>query len=338
MSNYQCAKKQEKYFEGWYFKHQKDDQYVILIPGICAKPIPKIQIMSDLFLRFLHRASEYNIRSEPESNDYGQKYAFIQIITNENSYCVYYPMSECKIARDKIYIKIGDNIFSNKGIKLNIISKDICLKGVVKYGSLSPIRYPIMGIFQYVPRMECNHEIISMSHKLHGNIIKNGVNISFDNGIGYMEKDWGHSFPKSYLWVQCNNFPEDKCAVSLSIAEIPLYKIGFTGCIGIVQYRKMEYRFATYLGVRIITYNNKEIQLRQGKYLLRIQFGSKGRPETGQTTQTSNSSCRLLAPDSGMMVRTIDEQNSCLIQCELFEGSRLIFNLTSDKASLEIVN
>lgn len=89
MNNFQSLNKNRKYFEGWYFKHQKGDQIVALIPGI-------------------------------NMNTYGRKCAFIQIITNENSYCVHYPMSDCLIANDKLFIKIGENIFSKKGIKINI--------------------------------------------------------------------------------------------------------------------------------------------------------------------------------------------------------------------------
>lgn len=321
MNNYRTANKKAKFFEGWYFKHQKGNNFLILIPGICARKKPRAKVIEDSF------------------KEYGEKYGFIQIITNSNSYYLYYPISECTIAEDELSIKIGDNIFRNNGIQLNILSKEITLKGSIEYGKLSHIRYPIMGIFQYVPHLECNHEIISMQHRLQGSIRMNGENMSFDYGIGYIEKDWGYSFPKSYTWIQCNSFPEDKCALSLSIADIPIGKYRFTGCIGIVHYKGMEYRFATYLGVRILTYNSKEIQVKQGKYLLRIQLGTNHHniPYLTQTQAVERTSCRLLAPDNGSMLRTIKEQNLCPIACQLFEGSRMVFDKASRTASVEIV-
>lgn len=321
MNNYRTANKKANFFEGWYFKHQKGNKYLILIPGICAKKSLRGKAIED------------------SCKEYGVKYGFIQIITNSNSYCIYYPLSECEIAEDRLSIKIGDNIFRNSGVKLNILSKEISLKGSIEYGKLSPIRYPIMGIFQYVPHMECNHEILSMQHRLKGSIRMNGENLSFDYGVGYIEKDWGYSFPKSYTWVQCNSFPEDKCALSLSIADIPFGKLRFTGCIGIVQYKGMEYRFATYLGVRILTYNNKEIQVKQGKYLLRIQLETNHQniPYVTQTQSVLRNSYRLLAPDNGSMLRTIKEENLCPIACQLFEGSRLVFDKACQTASVEIV-
>ncbi|MCK7537696.1 MAG: tocopherol cyclase family protein [Marinilabiliales bacterium] len=28
----------------------------------------------------------------------------------------------------------------------------------------------------------------------------------FSGGRGYIEKDWGHSFPSAYVWMQSNHF------------------------------------------------------------------------------------------------------------------------------------
>ncbi len=309
MKNYHNTGGKAGFFEGWYFKHQKGDRFIMLIPGVCVKAAPIGRI----------------------------KYAFIQIITNEKVCCINYPMSDCSIAADKLYIKIGDNIFSRNGIRLNILSGDIRIKGGVRYGSLSPIRYPVMGIFRFVPRMECNHEIISMHHELYGRLTVNGEAWIFDEGNGYLEKDWGHSFPKSYIWLQCNSFSGAKCAVTVSIARIPFFGSSFQGCIGIIHYGGMEYRFASYLGVKIITYGTREIQLRQGRYLFRVKFGNDtGLPEEDVTPGKGGLYYQLLAPSRGAMSRMIYEQNFCTAHFELFEGSRLVFDLTSDKTSLEI--
>ena len=310
MSDFKGFNKKKKYFEGWYFKHQKGNQIVVLIPGI-------------------------------NMDAHGRKYAFIQIITNVNSYCVHYSMSECRISRDKLFIKIGENIFSQKGIKINIELKEICLKGILRYDAVTPIRYPFMGIFQFLPFMECNHEIISMYHKLHGNLILNDKIFAFDQGIGYIEKDWGNSFPKSYLWLQCNDFLNDKCSVVLSVANISYFGLNFRGCICVIHYEGMEYRLATYLGVRIIKCNNKEICLRQGKYLLKIQFSGVMQTDSNKEEgkeKVNAFSHKLLAPNHGEMSRTIQEQHSCQARYELYEGKRLLFDLTSKEASLEIVD
>ena len=309
MSNFQALNKTKKYFEGWYFKHQMGNQIVALIPGI-------------------------NMNSD------GEKNAFIQIISNENSYCIYYPMSDCLIASNKLFIKIGENIFSKKGIKINIQSNEIYLKGILRYGSLTPIRYPIMGLFRLLPRMECNHEIISMYHRVQGNLILNGKTLTFDDGIGYIEKDWGHSFPKSYVWLQCNSFMKEKCSIIVSVAEIPYLGMNFKGCICAIHYKGIEYRLVTYLGVKIIICNERIICLQQGKYLLIIQFNGALKTESmeGQVAEKLRGFAhKLLAPTFGEMTRTIQEQHSCQARYIFFIGKRLLFDLTSSEASLEIV-
>lgn len=105
-----------------------------------------------------------------------------------------------------------------------------------------------MGLFRLLPRMECNHEIISMYHGVQGSLILNGKTLTFDDGIGYIEKDWGHSFPKSYVWLQCNSFMKEKCSIIVSVAEIPYLGMNFKGCICAIHYKGIEYRLVTYLG------------------------------------------------------------------------------------------
>ena len=47
-----------------------------------------------------------------------------------------------------------------------------------------------MGYFAYIPKMECYHGIVSMNHMVNGVIRINDVDIDFNNGKGYVEKDW----------------------------------------------------------------------------------------------------------------------------------------------------
>ena len=63
-----------------------------------------------------------------------------------------------------------------------------------------------MGWYSFVPFMECNHGIVSVNHDLYGEISVNGNVIDFNNGKGYIEKDWGVSFPEAWIWIQSNNF------------------------------------------------------------------------------------------------------------------------------------
>lgn len=230
---------------------------------------------------------------------------FIQIITQNGSWQT--PMTK-------------DCHFSKRGVILDIHTPDLSLTGKISYHGLSPIRYDIMGPFQFLP-MECRHGIISMNHRLKGSVTLNGKSIDFTDGKGYIEKDSGRSFPSSYAWVQANDFRED-CSIMAAVAEIPLCGLQFHGCISVVHYRGKEYRFATYLGTRILCCTKEKIILKQGNYLLLIQIHAKN----GHS---------LNAPRNGKMSRTIIESASCPAEYVLYKGSNQIFHLFSYHTSFE---
>ena len=75
--------------------------------------------------------------------------------------------------------------------------------------------------------------------KLNGALVArkavDGENINFENGRGYIEKDWGTSFPKKYCWIQCNNFASSEDSLFFSIAHIPFLGFEFMGFIGILK-------------------------------------------------------------------------------------------------------
>lgn len=270
------------YFEGWYLKHQRGNDTMAFIPG----------------------------RSDDT--------AFIQIITNNESYNIEYPLTSYR--RDES-IHIGKCEFSKDGIRVDI---DDCIRvhGDISYSGQTPIGYDIMGPFKFFP-MECRHGVISMRHNLKGQINVDGKDFDFTNGIGYMEQDSGTSFPKTYTWIQCNNFNEE-CSIMVSIADIPFMGINFKGCICVVYYRQKEYRLATYLGVKIEHSTERKIVLKQGKYRLAIDI-----PE--------NKGNKLYAPDKGTMARTIHENASCKAQFRFYIGGKILLDFESNNASFEFV-
>jgi len=294
------VKLRHAFFEGWYFKHQNEDTVLAFIPG--------------------HSVDEK-----------GVKRPFLQIIWNESSYSLDFEEEEYLVDRKRKRIILGNNIFSLTGIKVDIRSKDISVQGMIRYGSLSPIEYTIMGPFQWVPFMECRHEIISMSHSLRGSLTVNGKVLKFDGEKGYIEGDRGRSFPRDYLWLQCNRFSQE-ASVMVSIAHIPFIGHSFQGCICVLQYKGQEYRFATYLGVKVVCKRETAVILKQGQYTFKIFLSNRNR------IKKTGFSHRLLAPDLGKMVRFIKEEHLLFARFLLYKEEELIFDLTSDHVSFEYVD
>ena len=136
----------------------------------------------------------------------------------------------------------GLKMVGNKGKK---IAGQIQMKDVVPW----PVTFfspGIMGWYAFVPFMECYHGVISIDHPLHGTLKISGRTIDFDGGRGYTEKDWGKSFPRAYIWMQCNHFSKPGISLTASIANIPWLRGSFRGLIIGFLYDGRLYRFTTY--------------------------------------------------------------------------------------------
>ena len=296
--------KNKNYFEGWYFKNTNNENGISFIPGI-------------------------NVNGE-------EKKAFIQVITTNSSYFVNYNIDDFKSSHEPFYIKIADNFFSKDSIHINIRddTQNLTVFGDIKYSNSKNINTNflnpnIMGPFSYIPFMECNHAILNMRSRADGLIEVNNNKISFDNGIGYIEKDWGCSFPKSYIWCQGNNFQNSNASFMISIADIPFKAFNFRGIICDLIIDSNEFRFATYNNAKLIEYDLDEnllnITLKKGNYYLNIKLESIG-------------GLKLLAPVKGRMEKEVFESVSASINVTLKKGNTIIFSDISTNCGLEIVH
>ena len=279
------------YFKGWYFKAQNDKQTVAIIPAI-------------------------------HIDGKGEKSASIQIISDNGVWNIRFPYEQFSCRRNKLQVKIGENIFSNQGLTLNAKTDEVTACGNLKFGPLSPICYDIMGPFRYVPFMECRHSVFSMTNTVSGGLSINGHSYRFDNDAGYIEGDRGRSFPKVYAWTQCNFFDESPCSIMLSVADIPLGAIHFTGIIGVILWHGKEYRIATYLGAKVAYIGNGKIAVSQGRLKL-------------TATLIKKQDNPLYAPVRGGMKRLIRESLSCTARYSFEEDGKTLFDFNIDRASFE---
>lgn len=293
----------KNYFEGWYFKNINNQIGISFIPGI--------------------------------SINNKEAKAFIQIITNSTSYFIDYNIKDFKYSNNPFYIKIGNSTFSKEEISIKIedIAQNLKVYGDIKYSNSKNINTNmfspnIMGPFSYVPFMECNHAIISMQNTINGYININDEVIKFNNDKGYIEKDWGSSFPNSYIWCQGNNFQKSNASFMLSIANIPFKIFSFKGIICTLLLNNREYKFTTYNNCKLVELDIKQdllnITLKRGLYYLSI----KSKYTNG---------FKLAAPVNGKMSKNIFESISESITVTLKKKNEIIFSDTSSICGLEIV-
>jgi len=78
-----------------------------------------------------------------------------------------------------------------------------------------------------------------------------GKDLDFSGGQGYIEKDWGRSFPKAWIWTQSNHFTTAGTCITASVAVIPWLGSTFNGFIAGLWHGGRLYRFATYTGAKL---------------------------------------------------------------------------------------
>lgn len=234
-----------------------------------------------------------------------KKSCSIQLITDQFSQNVSFTYSQCRIGKE--------------GISLNISTPMLTAVGSVSFENITPIKYDIMGPFAYVPFMECRHGVMSMMHDVTGEMNINGTPYVFSKASGYWEGDRGRSFPKKYAWTQCNY---ENGSLMLSVADIPIGSLHFTGIIGVVLLNGKEYRFATYLGAKVLRIYNGEVIVRQGDMYLWVKC-------------LENTAHPLCAPNTGAMNRTIHESPSCRVYYRFERNNTTHFEFEVTNAAFE---
>ncbi|MBC8062394.1 MAG: hypothetical protein H7Y18_17240 [Clostridiaceae bacterium] len=285
---YQGGNKKTNYFEGWYFK---------IVDKAALNAFSIIPSVS-----FGKSSSEAK--------------ACIQILDgkNQNSYNFDFNIEDFHFSKNAFEIKIEENYFSQNKLSININTNPI-IKGELFFIDLTP--WPatfcspgVMGWYTFVPFMECYHGILSLTHKIQGFLEIEGTKIDFTEGKGYIEKDYGSSFPKSWVWIQCNHFKNNDTSLMCSIATIPFLKGSFTGFICGLYFNKDLYIFATYTGTKLVYIRTDgptvSFCLRNKRQELQVE---------GETKNTG----RLLSPKNGIMEGEVLESLTAEVSLKLYE-------------------
>ncbi len=301
---FQGNSRKKQYFEGWYYKQVSHDynKTLAIIPGISLGEDP---------------------------------HAFIQLIDGKTgvSHYVSYPVGSFSADAKTLDIQIGENRFTQQSVQLNISTKDVQANGKLNYQHqvnwpVSIFRPGIMGWYRYMPFMECYHGVVGVNQTVHGNISLNQEEYVFTEGFGYIEKDWGRSFPEQWIWLHANCFENRDTVLMMSIAKIPWMGRYFIGFLAFVYHQGKFYNFFTYnrSKIRSIEQDEKQCELIFGnvKYQLHINAKQKG-------------AGKLKAPVLGKMDRMIKESVDSEVHFTLKKTKgEIIYTGISHQAGLEI--
>lgn len=204
---YHGLNKKPPFFEGWYYKLVSADEKhkLAIIPGV---------ILGE------------------------DAHAFVQVLDGVAGTAAYvnFPLQDFQGDPERFSVKIGSSEFDSRHLKVALDDPECQLSGDIELGPFSPwpvnwLLPGVMGWFAWVPGMECYHGVLSFDHSLQGKLLLNGKEMDFSGGRGYMEKDWGKSFPAAWVWFQSNHFQNQRACITASVALIPWLGNTFKGFI-----------------------------------------------------------------------------------------------------------
>lgn len=293
------------YFEGWYFKLAIDEPHnevVAIIPGIALGV---------------------------------DSHAFIQVISSKErrSWYVRFPLDSFQAGKKGFSVTVGNNHFSRSSITLSLHQSDLDLEANLHLIDLQPFPVTVssvgvMGWFAYLPAMECKHGVVATRGSAEGSLRLNNRTVPINSSKVYVEKDWGKSFPKAYIWMQANCFADPKTSVMLSIARIPYLGLRFTGFLGFVQLGDELIRLGTYTSSKIRSLHSSD---QEAKVV--IEKGGK----LFTFTARMGSGSHLASPRNGAMDEKIVESVDGLISLTITDRSgSMIYSDESKLAGIEL--
>ncbi len=283
---YQGSYRMKAHFEGWYFKlvDRAENNIYAVIPGVSF-------------------------------DNEGGAHCFIQLLDGKDATSRYfrYDISSFRYSIERFQIWVGQSYFSSDKIELNLSGEGLDISGSLDFNGITPwpsalLSPGAMGWYAFVPFMECYHGVASFDHEILGSLKIAGRDVDFSGGHGYIEKDWGRSFPHYYAWTQSNHFEKPGTSIMVSIANVPWLGKSFDGFMVGFLHENRLYRFTTYNGARLKSLDVKPQSLvadfATAKYLLQVEaYKSKDAP--------------LAAPRLGSMEGRIAESMTSQIRVRL---------------------
>jgi len=218
------------FFEGWYYKvvDKTEQARYAFIPGA-----------------FIHQ-------------DSAKTHSFVQVLDGTRGLASYHRFTAFEAQPYAFNVRIADNYFALDHLRLNLDDEHGQVHGELRFEALnpwpvSPASPGVMGWYAWLPIMETYHGVLSLDHRITGQLEINGQTIDFTDGRGYIEKDWGTNFPSGYIWIQTNHFNIPQTSLTASIAVIPNLGRQFAGFIVGLWHGGTLYRFTTYNNSRVST-------------------------------------------------------------------------------------
>ena len=312
-SRFQGDGRKRRYFEGYYVKivDTQNEIALAVIPGVSY-------------------------------DNEGNGHAFIQVLDGCKGRATYHTFAigefssslpgGVKFSKAGFFIQIGSNTFSDSGVRLELpgLSLEVGFRQNIgwPWHVLSP---GAMGPFSFIPGMECRHGVVSLYHKVEGSItLDDSKKKAFSSStVGYLEKDWGRSFPRCWVWLQTNHFEGETspCSLMVSAGRVPFAGSSFTGFIAALYWRGRFIPFTTY-GL-----SNMKLSLKDD--VAHLVFSRKRQKLSIIAHHAPG--VDLVAPQgAGQMIGRVNESLQAWADIEFSENGEVLLRTTTRWMGLEV--
>jgi hypothetical protein len=144
-----------------------------------------------------------------------------------------FPQHEITLSKRKHEVNFGLNYFSSN--RIHIEDKRVELDVEIIPQATKALKKNSMGNFYLVPGLPCYHSVLQINSSVKGIVKINNELIHFDRSTGYLEKNWGSSFPEKYFWMHAQDPLNATNQVLYSQAEIKWRNKTFIKHVGFIQ-------------------------------------------------------------------------------------------------------
>jgi len=246
------------------------------------------------------------------------KMGFIQLhIPQHKPQMFTFHKSEIQCDSHQHRVQFRDNIFSKNEIKIHTSEIDLNLS--VKANQIKSEYNNTMGNYYLIPNLPCYHAVVEELHHLSGEIRCFDTQYVLSNAKGYLEKNWGISFPDKYIWLHAFDPNNPQNQILFSQADIKWLGKSFLKHVGYIKFldTTIDLRRLKKCHISYERINDKEESIVITAQSIRIEI-----------VVYLNEKVHFIGPQNGLMNRTIVHFNDVVFLCTLFQnGLKKEFNL-----------
>jgi len=223
-----------RYFEGWFQK-------------VCSVK---------------HRVSFVIIYGYATQNSH-DTFGFIQLLVPDQApRIVYFSKDEISCDSERHIVRMGDNVLSTESIAVD--SNDISIQLTLMDNQPIQTFKNSMGYTYFVPNLPCYHSVLNTAHRVSGEIRCKDSAYLLEDDLGYMEKNWGTSFPENYVWLHAVDPHDPQVSLLFSQAEIKWLGRTFVRHVGHCRFdgNEIDLRDLKNVTVAIVHQSNEQQTIR----------------------------------------------------------------------------